>query len=227
MTLRDIEKDTTLAVQCYDQIEKSIVDGTLAPGQKLKMKDLKKTLSTGQSPIREALSRLVASGLVEVKDNKGFRVSRISESDVRDTYKTFLQIEMLALNQAMELGDDAWEGSIVGALYQLAVIENKKEPVAYSVWAERNYAFHVALIAGCKSPLLMQLRADVYRRFDRYCRIAFTMSHTALDLNHEEHKKLAEAVLQKNKKTVAECITYHIMGALEGVISVLKKNKLL
>ncbi len=221
------EKNTTLAITCYAFLEENIINGTFIPGQKLKMKDLKELLNAGQSPIREALSRLVASGLVEVEDNKGFRVSRISEEDVRDTYKTFLQIDLLALNQALELGNDAWEASVVATLHQLALIEHKKEPVAYAVWAERNYAFHVALISGCKSPLLMQLRAEVYRRFDRYCHIAFNLSQGNLELNHEEHKKLAEAVLQRDKKTVEKLMTYHVMGALEDVIDTLKKNNLL
>ncbi len=221
------KKETSLAIQCYEYLEENIINGTFTPGQKLKIKDLKELLNVGQSPLREALSRLIASGLIQAEEHKGFRVSRLSESDVRDTYNTFLHIEMLALTQALQIGDDAWEASIVGALHQLALVETKKEPVAYAVWTKQNYAFHVALISGCNSPLLLHLRAEVYRRFDRYCRISFTLSHDKLSFNHEEHKKLATAVLQRDEKTALELMTDHIMGALEDVILTLKKNKLL
>lgn len=217
-------KDNTLALQCYDRIQDDIIDGTLAPGQKLKMDLLKQRLGVGASPIREALSRLAASGLVAVQDNKGFRVAQISEADIRDTYRVFLQIEMLALRQSIELGDDEWESRVVAALHHLALVETKKEPVPYKVWAERNYAFHVALISGCDSPLLLQLRAEVYRRFDRYCRISFNIMFTELTLNHQEHSKLAQAVLNRNEKEATALMEYHILGALEDVIKVLKQN---
>ena len=79
----------------------------------------------------------MASGLVETEENKGFRVARMSEADVRDTYKTYLAIELLALEKAIALGDDAWQATIVATFYQLALIENKGEPVPYRLWAKR------------------------------------------------------------------------------------------
>ncbi len=222
-----LEKENTLAAQCFEAIQDAIIDGTCAPGQKLKVEELKQKLSVGQSPIREALSRLAASGLVEALDNKGFRVAQMSEADIRDIYQTFFDIEMLALKRSMQFGDDAWQTAIVGALHHLALIENKSEPVPYAAWAERNYAFHLSLIAGCNSPLLLKIRADVHRRFDRYCCISFKVSHAQLHVNHAEHKKLADAVLQRDVKKVEALMSYHIFGALEEVIEILKKNKLL
>ena len=219
-----VKKDNTLALQCYDHLHDDIINGKLAPGQKLKIDLLKEQFGIGQSPIREALSRLASSGLVHVLTNKGFCVSEISESDIRDTYRTFFQIESLALKQAIKLGDDAWESNIVGALHRLSLIESKQEPVSYAAWIERNYAFHVALIAGCNSPLLLQIRADVYNRFDRYCRIAFKLLGTELAMNYEEHKNLAAAVINRNAKEALALMEHHIFGPLEEVITVLKEN---
>lgn len=219
------EKEVTLAVRCHDSIQDSIIDGSFAPGAKLKIDQLSKQLEVGHSPIREALSRLVATGLVEAADNRGFYVARISEADIRDLYKTMLQIELLALAEAIKSGDDAWEAGIVASLHQLAAVETKKQDVAYACWAERNYAFHVALIAGCNSPSLLKVREDLYRRFDRYCRISFNVAHEKLHVNHEEHKKLAAAVLKRDFQEIVDLMTYHIMGSLNDVIKLLKKNK--
>lgn len=221
--------EVTLAQQCYQELENNIIDGILQPGQKLKMIELKTQLDAGQSPIREALSRLVTTGLVEAEDNKGFRVTKISESDIRDIYRTYLQIELLAIKQAIQLGDLEWKSNIVRALYELSTVEILDRPVAYGQWAEKNYSFHVALISGCGSPSLMQIRADIYRRFDRYCRIAFNFNNSTQQLtaNHEEHRKLADAVLEHNFNKVEQLMTQHIMGALEDVIKQLKKNSLI
>lgn len=223
---REID-EKTLAAECYDGIQDRIINGTFRPGQKLKTDELKTLFSVGQSPVREALSRLAESGLVIAEGNRGFRVAPVSEDDVRDVYRTFFQIEALALKQAIDLGDDAWEASVVAALHHLALVETKKEPVEYSVWAERNYAFHVALIAGCKSPVLLALRYDVYRRFDRYCRMAYTLIGNKLEGNHKEHKKLAEAVLARDTGRALDLMRHHLMDALDDVIALLKKHELI
>jgi len=216
--------EINLTNQCYDEIQEQIINGIFEPGKKLKIEELKQQLNSGASPIREALSRLVTSGLVEAHDNKGFYVTEVSEANVRDLYQTFLHIELLALTQAIERGDDTWKTSIVAALYNLSLIENNQQPPTFQVWAERNYAFHVALISGCNSPTLLNIRASIYRLFDRYCRIAFNLSHATLHVNHEEHKNLAASILNRDLATTTKLITHHILGALEEVITTLKKN---
>lgn len=219
--------ESTLAQQCYDQLQSEIIEGILKPGEKLKVEPIKERFSIGQSPVREALSRLVACGLVEVEDNKGFHVAAISEGDIRDTYDIFARTETMALAMAIEHGDDSWETEIVSTLYRLALVETKDEFPPYSVWAERNYNFHVALIAGCKSPTLLEMRRMLYMKFDRYCRMSFHLSKDALLVNHEEHKKLAEAVLQRDTKKAQALMTYHITGAIEDVVKKFKENSLI
>lgn len=217
---------STLAQQCYEQLQNEIINGTLKPGQKLKVEPIKERFSIGQSPVREALSRLVACGLVETEDNKGFRVARISEDDIRDTYSTFTHIENLALDLSIKQGDDAWEGSVIAALHKLALIETKNVYGSYAVWAERNYNFHVSLISGCNSPSLLELRKSIYMKFDRYCRMAYQISKEELLVNHEEHKKLADAVLKRDTKKAQALMTYHINGAIEDVVAKFQKNNL-
>jgi GntR family carbon starvation induced transcriptional regulator len=219
--------NSTLAQQCYEQLQTDIIDGTLKPGEKLKVERIKERFTVGQSPIREALSRLVASGLVQTEDNKGFRVAKLSETDIRDIYDTFTRVENMALALAMERGDDAWESNIVAALHQLSIIESKQEAVPYALWAERNYNFHVALIAGCKSPTLLEIRRMLYLKFDRYCRMAFNTTKDSLTVNNDEHKKMAELVLKRDFKAVQELMNHHINEPLEEIIQKLKQNNLI
>ncbi len=222
-----LRSDASLAQQCYDHLQKEIIEGALKPGQKIKVEPLKEQFLVGQSPIREALSRLLAVGLVEAEENKGFRVARVSEEDIRDTYATCTQIESLALMQAMQKGGPEWQASIVAALYRLSLIENDTQQVSYEQWVKANSEFHIALIAGCNSPNLMEIRKRLYLKFDRYCRIAFLLTQNALEANHEEHVKLAQAVLQKDWQTAERLMVYHINGALENVIEKMKQNNII
>ncbi len=216
--------ESTLAQQCYEQLQSEIIQGILKPGQKLKVAPIKERFNIGQSPVREALSRLVSSGLVDVEDNKGFRVSTISESNIRDIYATFTLIENMALALAIEHGDAGWEALIVAELHKLSLLENKKEFDSYAQWAECNYNFHVALISGCNSPTLLDIRRNLYMKFDRYCRMAYQISKHALSINNHEHQQIARAVLARDKKKAQALMIYHINGAIEDVIKDFKKN---
>lgn len=218
--------ESTLAQQCYELLQTEIIEGILKPGQKLKVEPIKQRFNIGQSPVREALSRLAAFGLVDIEENKGFRVATISEKDIRDTYAIFSRIEAMALALAIEHGDETWEATIVAALYKLALIEKNPNVESYAVWAERNYNFHIALIAGCNSPTLLEIRRTVYLKFDRYCRMAYHISKDELLINHEEHTKLADAVLQRDTQKAIALMHYHINGPIEEVIQKFQENNL-
>ncbi len=219
--------DSSLTQQCYDVLRAEIISGELKPGQKLKTGPLKERFDVGQSPIREALSRLVACGLVDTEENKGFRVAPISETDIRDIYRTFTAIENMALAWALECGDTTWEADIVAALHKLSLIENGKTVASYAVWSEYNYNFHYALIAGCNSPTLLELRNYIYMKFDRYCQISYQAIKEELCFNYAAHKELVDVVLQRNVQKACALMTYHINEPLEMVISKLKESKLL
>lgn len=219
--------ESSHAQQCYRLLQEEIINGTLKPGEKLKTEPLKERLSIGQSPIREALSRLVTSGLVVATDNKGFRVAEISEADIRDIYRTFTAIENLALRWAIEQGDEAWEAGIVAELYKLSLIEKGDTVIDYNLWVERNYAFHYALIAGCKSPNLLALRTIIYTKFDRYCRMAYNHIKTKLCVNYDAHKTLVDAILARDIEKACTLMTHHINEPLEMIIQTLKESELI
>lgn len=216
--------ESTLAKQCYEQLQAEIIQGVLKPGEKLKVEPIKQRFSIGQAPVREALYKLSAFGLVDVQDNKGFRVTEISEQDIRDTYEVFTNIEVTALLWAIKRGDEDWEANIVAELHKLSLLELSEKNVPTSLWAQKNYDFHVALISGCKSPTLMEIRRHLYMKFDRYCQIAYQLSKQTNHNNHDEHKSLAQAVLQRDIRQVKQLMTEHINEPLEMVIQEFKNH---
>jgi len=218
--------DLSLAQQCFERLQLEIVGGVLKPGEKLKVEPIKDRFGIGQSPVREALSKLSALGLVETEENKGFRVAAISQADIRDCYAVMTAIESLALTWSIKHGDDEWKANIVAQLYKLSLVEQSTVPVSDDVWLERNADFHLALISGCKSPLLLELRSSIYSKFDRYCRMSYGLSNQNLHINHEHHKELADAVLARDTVRAKKLMHDHINGALEDVIQIFKDQNL-
>ncbi|KAF3361907.1 putative HTH-type transcriptional regulator BphR [Chlamydiales bacterium STE3] len=214
--------DQTLANYCYHRLKEAIIKGHFAPGQKLRIAELKSYLDVGPTPIREALSRLTSSGLVDMEANRGFFVKKVSEAEVRDIYATFNKIELLALNESIELGDISWEADILGSLHKLSVIEKTPSPIDSASWLLLNYQFHYSLIAACDSPCLLKIREGIYQLFDRYCHLSLFTNENALLLNHKDHCEIAQAVIGRDKAKACELTTLHLENSLEQVIERLK-----
>src|SRR5215217_4208106 len=67
----------SLAARAYDTLLTAIVDGSLAPGERIRDAELAEQLQTSRMPVREALKRLEAEGLVETVPNRETRVAPV------------------------------------------------------------------------------------------------------------------------------------------------------
>ncbi len=80
----DAQGPRTLTSAVYERLRRDILSAQLLPGQKLHIAHLSKGFGVSLAATREALSRLVADGLVQVADQRGFRVSPVSTADLQD-----------------------------------------------------------------------------------------------------------------------------------------------
>ena len=79
---------TTLALSAYSALREEILNGTLLPGTKLRIRDLCERYSMGLSPLREALSRLASEGLAVQSAQRGFAVASLSLQDLAELVRT-------------------------------------------------------------------------------------------------------------------------------------------
>ena len=66
----------------YERLRQAIVTGELPPGEKVRDAELSARLGLSRTPVREALARLVDSGLVEAKPGVHTRISSLNRRDV-------------------------------------------------------------------------------------------------------------------------------------------------
>jgi GntR family transcriptional regulator, carbon starvation induced regulator len=216
----------TLTDHCFHQLLQDILSGKYPPGQHLTLVDLKANLQAGLSPIREALSRLHASGFVDLENNKGFKVSKISELTIKDLIYTFAEVESLALQLAIEHGDLDWESRILGILHKLKELE-ESPLLNLEEWLKQNSQFHQELISACPYVNLLEIRERLNKRFEWFIRLAFTKKETLLDFNYTEHLRIAELTLAKDEVKASLLIKYHITNSLESIIQNLKKDTII
>ena len=92
----------TLATSLYDLLRSDLLGGVLEPGSKLGVEALAERYASSATPLREALSRLVADGLVERREQRGFAVAAISADDLAEITKTRCWLEEIALRESMQ-----------------------------------------------------------------------------------------------------------------------------
>src|ERR1700722_18987590 len=94
--------------RAYHHLRGNILHGALMPGERLTVAELQDRFGLGLTPIREALMRLSAEGLVESESHRGARVSETSPAEFADLMATRRDIERLCLTQAIAHGTPAW-----------------------------------------------------------------------------------------------------------------------
>ncbi|MDK2789446.1 MAG: hypothetical protein PWP07_2691, partial [Epulopiscium sp.] len=85
----------------YEEIKKSICLGKFGPGYKLIIDDLVKTFDISNTPIKEALNRLVAEGLVESVPRRGMHVKKITSKEIKEIYDLRLMYETYCAKRAV------------------------------------------------------------------------------------------------------------------------------
>lgn len=99
---RDLLKD-----QAYVAIRDAIVDGTLAPEERLRDQELCAWLGLSRTPVREALSRLEQDGLVETAPQRFTRVAPLDRRAARDAFPVVAALHALAAELAVARLTDA------------------------------------------------------------------------------------------------------------------------
>lgn len=164
-TERDKHKRSLLREQAYYSIRDAIVDGTLAPGEKLRDPELERWLGISRTPIREALARLEMVGLVRAEPGRSTVVSAIGRKAVLDAQAVVAAMHALAMRTAVPLltPDEIAAMEAANAAFALA-LQNQDAAAAVrcdddfhavAVTASRNDA--VAVVLEQYSPTLRRL----------------------------------------------------------------------
>lgn len=195
---------TSLTQQAMDQIQQGIFSGKYSPTSRLNIDALKRQFKMGGTPIREALSHLANTGLVELQPLKGFRVTPISKADVVDLYQTRELIEKQALALAIENGDDQWEGAILSAHHQLIKLEQSpifKTRPNLAKWLQLHAEFYQSIFSACPSLWLLKLQKLLYEQSERYRYQRLLIGDSlvsTLAIRAKQHEFLVKLVLDRD-----------------------------
>jgi DNA-binding GntR family transcriptional regulator len=211
----------TLASILTDSVRSDIIMGALQPGQRLRLRELAQRYQVGVNPLREALSRLALSGFVEAEDQRGFRVTGVSEAELRDLTRTRQTIECEALRSSIAGGDLDWEARVLAAFHRLDRIgmtmasdQRRLNPA----WQSAHEAFHDALLSGCDSPWLLKFVAILRQQTARYIYLSVRNPEAPKRNVTREHRSLLEAVLARDADRACALLSAHFAATTNLVL---------
>jgi DNA-binding GntR family transcriptional regulator len=154
-------------------IEEAIVSGELAPGTVLRQEQLSEQFQVSRTPIREALRKLAALGLVSFEPNRGVRVRTITREELREAFLIRAELEGLATEVAATKMTEESLAELDAAqkrFHRLTEEMRAREPgrdrrSLTAEWVRGNHAFHDVIYRVADLPLVEQLAKSARRTF--------------------------------------------------------------
>lgn len=205
------DQGETLTEAAYTALREDIINGSRRPGERLRIERLKELYHVGPTPLREALQRLSADGLVAATGNRGFTVLPLDPREFIDLNVARTSVEREALRLSIAHGGEEWEAGVVSAAYMMrkadASLADGSLPVLEH-WEATNERFHTAMVAACGSTWLLRIRKSLHDQCARYRR-ASVFSHRRDRNLQDEHRAIADAVLARDVVQAVELTEAH------------------
>jgi DNA-binding GntR family transcriptional regulator len=183
----------------------AILDGTIAPGDRIRQEDVAERFGASRLPVREALRMLEADGLIEHEPHKGARVPRLSRHEVAVVYQMRERLEPLALSESIPhlSADD---------LDRLRELETAIEADTDSgAFLALDREFHLLTYSGCGIVPLTSMVTRLWNSTQHYRRAFVSLSgQSRMWVVHAEHRLLLDAIERRDTVDAERYLSGHI-----------------
>ncbi len=201
----------SLAEQAYERLERGLVTLELAPGATLQEKDLAELTGLGRTPVREAVQRLAAQGLLRVMPRKGLMVAPVLRSEMFQIVEVRRVLERLMVVKAAERASADQRQALRALAVHLQGASGDLD-----AFFRIDHRLDELLEAACGNRHLVGSLSPMHA----HCRRLWYMNRDRLDLEAAVgmHASLAAAVAEGDGAGAVRALN-GIIGVLEGLIA--------
>jgi DNA-binding GntR family transcriptional regulator len=203
--------------QVYSAIRERITDGSLQRGARIHQEDLADELGVSRTPVREALRRLAAEGLVEMRTNRGARVADVGQDDMHAAYEARLVIEPGAARlAALQAPAEPLARMRAALAAQRRAIPNV--PRSF----EANREFHLALVQASGNAFLVQFVQRLWvARIGEVIYERQSETPERMRLDADEHEQILQAIESGNGRRAESLTRRHLADAMGRSLDIL------
>lgn len=213
--------DATLAEtverQVYRSIRQAMMSGRVAPGTSLTSRSLAQVLKVSAQPVRDALKRLEADGVLEGRPQSGFLLRHVSQQEYRHIIEIRQRLEGLAARVALGSMDTDTLGKLERINDRMSRLETAKEALA------ENYRFHFTIYRMADRPALLTLIENLW------VRMGPALHHHPYKISSEEtmerHNQIIHALKKRDANAVEIAIAEDLGAAANLVVPRLPQSQ--
>lgn len=198
--------------QICSALRTAILERALLPGMKLPEDSLGDRFGSSRTIVRQALERLAAEGLVELRRNRGAVVATPSLEEARDLFDLRCQIEDLVVARLIAEWSEEHEAALNAHLAKEVEAENGPEPVSIRLATE----FHILLAQLTKSPVLIRYVEEIGYRCGLTLAL-YSRPHSA-DCGIQEHREIIDALAGREETRARDLMRRHLFAVADRAL---------
>lgn len=210
-----VQPGETRAEQIRQLLATEIVRGLLPPGLPLDETEIARKFGVSRTPVREAIRQLEATGLAEARPRRGAVVAAVTKERLDEMFFLMLELEALCAREAARKMTPQERTSLQRLLVAGANLAAKGKVEAY---AKHNLEFHDAIYAGAHNGYLKETTLAVRKRLAPFRRAQFFASQRP-EHSHEEHARVAAAIVRGDGDAAAKAMRTHITAVRDAYVT--------
>lgn len=192
--------------EAAERLRDMIVEGELAPGERITEQSLCDRMGLSRTPLREAIKTLTSEGLILLQPNRGASVAAPSAEDIENTFRVIGVLEALAGELACGNLRDDDVGEIRVLHYQMALHRTRGERLEYF---KLNQRIHEKIVELSGNAVLLETHKRLGGRIRRH-RFAANLAPERWDQAIREHEEMLQALDDRDGERLAEILRRHL-----------------
>ncbi len=207
----------TLHDEVLERLRDMIIEGRLAPGQRINEGQVGAQLGVSRTPLREAIKTLASEGLVEILPAKGAIVRKFTARDLADILEVIKSLEQLGGRISCAQASDATIEAIHKLHKDMLALYETRDRLDYF---KLNQAIHSAIVAASGNAVLAEMHTTLQARIKRL-RFVGNEGPEKWAGAVAEHEDMIAALLKRDGEALSEAIGRHMDTTLVRVRDVL------
>jgi len=204
---------TSLAKLVRDDVLTGILNGSLAPGQRINEPDVAARLNVSRVPVREALRELESSGVVISRKHAGVFVRQLGWVEVRDLYQLRALLDGFAGRTAAQLPKEERDNLVKFLVNSTSSMKDALKSADTNRYYAENLRFHWAIVEASGNVQMAEIYRGIVQKL-HISRLKNLSGSSGRKASIAEHQTIVRALRQGDCSQTESLMARHVNDAL-------------
>ncbi|TYS90327.1 GntR family transcriptional regulator [Rossellomorea aquimaris] len=214
--MMNVKKRQTAEFRVYGQLKDALLARKIAPGTQLVEQIISLKMDVSRTPIRHALKRLEAEGLVQIIPNRGAFVVHPTKEEIISFFELRKELEFLTVKYGLPKVKKAHMSKLYAFLEDEQETYKQKDLLKY---VELNKQFHLFLADVSGNKFLIRYMDEMLTQSNVYLFLFDVFYHVepGENVRFREHEEMVKAIENKDQQTLLELIDLHMKHSFDDL----------